>query len=371
MVRILTTLNFGDVLLIDQIHYLSAVVEEYLYPAMEAFKVDVTIDQGTHSRTVTVPIQPFTVIGTTDRIDKTINSLRARFSIVGRLEPYSPGDLCGILRKWAERNQVSVSQDGLREIANTGSGTVADAVRALEIARDLAIVQHSPTITAAIATSAVRNLSRLERGIDARPIDKEEHPRDAVAGSIAVSDSASAALRDAMQELESMVGLNSVKDQVRQFAATLQIQEQRRKAGLPAGRQTIHFVFYGNPGTGKTTVARILGKILYGYGVLKSGHVIETDYAGLALKQACSPPSRESGGTVATRRNLTRQPDLSLASHLRFVDCAMANSVTGSAANRGVHTPTSSSHRQFSRGRSIASAKRTSVSLQGPHDSSR
>src|SRR5436853_4418118 len=98
LVGVLTKLNFGDVLFIDEIHRLSAVVEEYLYPAMEDFKVDITLDQGAHARTMTIPIQPFTLVGATTRIGLLTGPMRGRFGISEHIEFYDPEALHEILK---------------------------------------------------------------------------------------------------------------------------------------------------------------------------------------------------------------------------------------------------------------------------------
>src|SRR5256885_5930873 len=98
LVGILTKLNYGDVLFIDEIHRLSAIVEEYLYPAMEDFKVDITLDQGAHARTVTIPVQPFTLVGATTRIGLLTGPMRGRFGISEHIEFYAPEALHQILK---------------------------------------------------------------------------------------------------------------------------------------------------------------------------------------------------------------------------------------------------------------------------------
>src|SRR5688572_9305809 len=141
LVGILTKLNYGDVLFIDEIHRLSAVVEEYLYPAMEDFKVDVTLDQGAHARTVTIPLPPFTLIGATTRIGLLTGPMRGRFGISEHLEFYSPEALHEILGANAEKLNLETDDKALWELARRSRGTPRVANRLLRRVRDYATVE--------------------------------------------------------------------------------------------------------------------------------------------------------------------------------------------------------------------------------------
>src|SRR5215204_4565215 len=117
LVGILTKLNYGDVLFIDEVHRLSAVVEEYLYPAMEDFKVDITLDQGAHARTVTIPIPPFTLIGATTRLGLLTGPMRGRFGISEHIEFYSPQALQQILKANVKLLSLDAEGPALAELS--------------------------------------------------------------------------------------------------------------------------------------------------------------------------------------------------------------------------------------------------------------
>ena len=116
LVGILTKLNHGDVLFIDEIHRLSAVIEEYLYPAMEDFKVDITLDQGSNARTVTIPLPPFTLIGATTRVGLLTGPMRDRFGIREHLEFYGRDDLFTILRANCGLLKLEAADEALDEL---------------------------------------------------------------------------------------------------------------------------------------------------------------------------------------------------------------------------------------------------------------
>src|SRR5882757_8104501 len=164
LVGILTKLGRGDVLFIDEIHRLSAVIEEYLYPAMEDFKVDVTLDQGAHARVMTIPVQPFTLIGATTRIGLLTGPMRGRFGISEHIEFYTPEALHEILRANAKLLKLEAEEKALWELAKRSRGTPRVANRLLRRTRDFAAVEGNGRVTLPITQSALDLAGIDERG---------------------------------------------------------------------------------------------------------------------------------------------------------------------------------------------------------------
>lgn len=141
LVGILTKLGKGDILFIDEIHRLSPVVEEYLYPAMEDGKIDITLDQGAHARTVTLPLPPFTLIGATTRVGLLAGPMRDRFGIREHLDFYTADDLLTILTANARLLKLDATDEALRELSARSRGTPRIANRLLRRVRDFACVR--------------------------------------------------------------------------------------------------------------------------------------------------------------------------------------------------------------------------------------
>jgi len=163
---ILTNLQPNDVLFIDEIHRLSTVVEEYLYSAMEDFRLDIVIDRGPHARSVTLTLPPFTLVGATTRAGLLTAPLRARFGVVNRLDYYNPEDLTRIVVRSAHLLEVETEPSGLVEIARRSRGTPRVANRLLRRVRDFAQVEGEGVITEAIAASSLERLDVDARGMD-------------------------------------------------------------------------------------------------------------------------------------------------------------------------------------------------------------
>lgn len=162
----LTNLSPRDVLFIDEIHRLNAAIEEYLYPAMEDFRLDVTIDTGPAARAMKIDLPRFTLIGATTRTGLLTSPLRDRFQIQERLEYYSPADLEKILNRSAQILGVRLEREGAREMSRRARGTPRIANRLLRRLRDFAEVEGDGVITARLADTALKRLDIDPRGLD-------------------------------------------------------------------------------------------------------------------------------------------------------------------------------------------------------------
>lgn len=163
---ILTSLESGDVLFIDEIHRLSPNVEEILYPAMEDYQLDIMIGEGPAARSIKIDLPPFTLVGATTRAGLLTSPLRDRFGIVQRLDFYSIEDLTAIVVRTAELYGTPLDPDGAREVACRSRGTPRIANRLLRRARDFAQVKGDGVITREIADLALNMLKVDERGFD-------------------------------------------------------------------------------------------------------------------------------------------------------------------------------------------------------------
>jgi len=166
LVGIVTNLAAGDVLFIDEIHRMSPVVEEILYPALEDYEVDIIIGQGPSARTVKVRLERFTLIGATTRTGLLTSPLRSRFGIVHRLEFYTPADLEEIVRRSAKILDVPIEDAAAAEIARRSRGTPRIANRLLRRVRDYAQVRAAGTITLDVAHAGLKLLEVDEHGFD-------------------------------------------------------------------------------------------------------------------------------------------------------------------------------------------------------------
>jgi len=163
---ILTNLKEKDVLFIDEIHRLNSIVEEYLYSAMEDYKLDIMIDQGPNARSIQIKLPYFTLIGATTRAGLLTSPMRARFGVVSRLDYYQSGDLQKIVERSAKILNVKIDKQGAMEIARRSRGTPRIANRLLRRTRDFAQVKANGDIDKTIADNSLKMLEVDERGLD-------------------------------------------------------------------------------------------------------------------------------------------------------------------------------------------------------------
>lgn len=166
LVGTLTNLRAGDILFIDEIHRLRPIIEEFLYPAMEDYKIDIRLSDGPHAQTVTMPIERFTLIGATTRFGLLTAPMRARFGLAMRLDFYPVADLEEIVRRTAAVINVELHADGAHEIARRSRGTPRIANRLLRRVRDYAQVRAGGVVTKAVANDALGLLDVDDFGLD-------------------------------------------------------------------------------------------------------------------------------------------------------------------------------------------------------------
>lgn len=166
LAALLTNLNEGDILFIDEIHRLSRSVEEVLYSAMEDFALDIIIGKGPSARSIRLDLPHFTLVGATTRSGQLTAPLRDRFGVLLRLELYTPEQLAGIVHRSAGILGLEIDEDGALEIASRSRGTPRIANRLLKRVRDIAQVEYDGIITEEVAQSALRRFEIDELGLD-------------------------------------------------------------------------------------------------------------------------------------------------------------------------------------------------------------
>ena len=166
LAAVLTSLQAGDVLFVDEIHRMPSTVEEVLYPAMEDYKLDLIIGEGPAARTVRIDLPPFTLIGATTRLGLISNPLRDRFGIPLKLEFYSPEELKKVITRGATLLKMSIVPEGAEEIAKRARGTPRIAIRLLRRVRDFAQAAGKESIDRAMADHALKRLEVDALGLD-------------------------------------------------------------------------------------------------------------------------------------------------------------------------------------------------------------
>ncbi len=205
LAALLTNLERNDVLFIDEIHRLSPVVEEILYPAMEDFQIDIVIGEGPAARSVKLDLQPFTLVGATTRAGMLTNPLRDRFGIIARLDFYSTDELTQIVRRSAQLLELTLDEEGAREIARRSRGTPRIANRLLRRVRDYADVKADGRIGRTVADAALGMLEVDPLGLDMMDRKLLEAVIHRFDGGPVGLDSLAAAIGEARDTIEDVI----------------------------------------------------------------------------------------------------------------------------------------------------------------------
>jgi len=205
LAAILTNLEPRDVLFIDEIHRLSPIVEEILYPALEDFQIDIMIGEGPAARSVKIDLPPFTLVGATTRAGMLTNPLRDRFGIVARLEFYSPEELTRIVARSARLLSMAVEPEGALEIARRSRGTPRIANRLLRRVRDYAEVRAGGDVTRGVADAALSMLDVDGSGLDTMDRKLLSTVLDKFAGGPVGVDNLAAAIGEERDTIEDVL----------------------------------------------------------------------------------------------------------------------------------------------------------------------
>ena len=205
LAAILTNLERRDVLFIDEIHRLSPVVEEVLYPALEDFQLDLVIGEGPAARTVRIELQPFTLVGATTRLGLLTTPLRDRFGIPVRLQFYTEDELFEIVRRGARLLGAPTEEAGAREIARRARGTPRIAGRLLRRVLDFALVEGDGTITREVADGALTRLGVDRAGLDGADRRYLRFIAESYGGGPVGIETLSAALSESRDALEDVI----------------------------------------------------------------------------------------------------------------------------------------------------------------------
>ncbi len=205
LAALLTNLEKHDVLFIDEIHRLSPVVEEILYPALEDYQIDIMIGEGPAARSIKIDLPAFTLVGATTRAGMLTNPLRDRFGIVARLEFYTEEELTSIVRRSARLLNAELDVDGAREIARRSRGTPRIVNRLLRRVRDFAEVRADGRITRSVADQALSMLDVDSRGLDVMDRKLLSAVIDKFAGGPVGIDNLAAAIGEERDTLEDVI----------------------------------------------------------------------------------------------------------------------------------------------------------------------
>jgi Holliday junction DNA helicase RuvB len=205
LAAILTNLEPRDVLFIDEIHRLSPVVEEILYPALEDFQIDIMIGEGPAARSVKLDLPPFTLVGATTRAGMLTNPLRDRFGIVARLEFYTPDELTRIVERSARLLEVEIDRDGAREIASRSRGTPRISNRLLRRVRDYAEVKAQGRVSKEVADAGLKMLDVDPAGLDVMDRKLLQAVIDKFGGGPVGVDNLSAAISEERDTIEDVL----------------------------------------------------------------------------------------------------------------------------------------------------------------------